>query len=79
MAQITLTVPDDKVPLIVGSFTARYGTDPQYTGLSGAALVKAVLRTFVRNTVGEVESSVAAETARKARRTQVDQDTGGIS
>lgn len=79
MAQITLTVPDDKVPLIVGAFTARYGMDPQYAGKTGAALVKAVLRTFIRQVTGEVESSIAAEDARTSRRAQVDADTGGIT
>lgn len=63
MADLTISIPDAQVQRVADAFGATYGRDPAYAGLTGAALVKAVLLQTIKRVTQGYEAQQAAATA----------------
>ncbi len=70
MAQITITIPDDKAVLI-GNACAEFNGWTTESGITKAQNVKKVVIDDLRQIVRNYEANIAASTARVAKETEI--------
>lgn len=70
MANITLTIPDDKVQRILDAFAAEFGWTTE-SGVTKAQFTKAQVIEYIKQVTRNFEANVAANTARQSVNTDV--------
>lgn len=74
MAQITLTIPDDKITRVRDAFAGEFGWTPE-SGVTKTEFAKQQLARHVKNVVKNYEGNLSAGTARRTVENDVESIT----
>lgn len=70
MANITVTIPDDKIQRIIDAFAAEFGWTTE-SGLTKAQFTKQQVIEYIKQVTRNYEANLAASTARNTVNTDV--------